>query len=120
MPVGKALLFLFLFSPIVFGKGFQFNINLGQDKPETGAKRSANTSLIKFQLSTEPEFFRWTSAFTIIVGGGLTQGDFSVGTAIYPLIKLLKDSPAQPYFGAEGISGVQVLPLHLILADSLH
>lgn len=87
------------------GGRYQFNFNVGMDDPESGETRSGNAILSRFSISTRPKTIRLIGAFTALAGGGLKQGEFSVGPHIYPF-SALKATPVQPFLSAEGSFGV--------------
>ncbi len=84
---------------------YQFNLNVGSDNPDTSATRSGNATLIKFAISTRPKIFRLVGGFTYLTGGGLQQGEFSVGPHIYPFASIPR-TPIQPFLYAEGAFGI--------------
>jgi len=100
---------LFLAMGSCYAAKFQFNFNIGQDNPDDGADREGGATLIKFGLSTKPQFFRWNSSFIYMTGSNqFSQGDFTIGASIYPLASVEK-SPAQPFLFVEGKIGFGTL-----------
>ena len=88
------------------GAKFQFNFNIGQDKPDDGEERSGSATLLKFGLSTKPTTFRFTTGFSYATGsGGFSQGDFTLGTQLYPLASLGRKTPGQPFLFLDGKVG---------------
>lgn len=99
----EAILGLLMLVPAIGYCGNQMNVDLGLDRPESGAAHASSSGLLRFQLQTTPRFFRLLSAFNMVVGSNLMMGEITLGPSIHFLSKLYEEARIQPFVGAEGI-----------------
>ncbi len=85
---------------------YQLNLNAGTDNPEKGESRTANTTLLRFAISTKTTTLRLVNSFTYMTGGGITQGEFAMGVYIYPFSRYVSAAPILPFIAIEGLLGV--------------
>ncbi|MDC0253396.1 hypothetical protein OAK75_00760 [Bacteriovoracales bacterium] len=69
-----------------------------------GIAASETPFLIKVGLQNG-NVFRWSSTFAFILGANYKQGDFGLGTSVYPLANITK-SIVQPFLYVEGFLGL--------------